>query len=718
MRRIYPLLPCALVLFAAAGLAQQDTSPAPVAVADIAISDTHVYFGDLASGQSAETTLQIRNIGDADLHLRPITVDGSQFDAYPLGALTVPAGGKLPVALSFRPHLGGQAQAVLLIQSDDPDEGTIAIKLTGEGAKGPPPGLPPTINAGGVVDSGGFRPLLAPGGIGSLFGTNLAGIIASAVGVPLPTAIAGTRLEANGVPCPLFFISPTQINFQLPFETATKTSSAEMVVFRDGVASDPVTVAVDSFAPGLYVNAATSEPIIQRHPDGALITAANPARPGDVLIIYLTGIGGLDVTPPTGTAASASPLSFSLVTPSATLDGMPANVIFAGLTPGQVGLAQINAVLPVQAALAAARGNGSRAKGQGGGTTLPMLVRFGDRESQLVNIPVAGLVPPTGAIEITPGSLDFGSVDLNNTRDLPVNIRNRGQGPLAITGLTSGNPQFLQLAAQIPFTVQPGEQQAVMVRFQPTQAGSQSTTLAVASDDLSNAVINVGLSGTGVEPPALTPNITVDPTSVDFGGVNLLQSGTETFMVGNDGQGNLVVIAMTTDDRQFEAISPALPFTVQPGSQQTVQVRYRPENTNRVHMASLSISSNDPDQQLTSVEMEGFGRLDRADFNFGGVVPGRTRAISTFLTNNSGTDLEVTSIRSTSNQFKIVIGSTAISPGTPRTPFRVNSGENFLLKVLFAPTSFGVKTGLVRITTRGPGNPVFVLTLEGEGLML
>ena len=347
-----------------------------------------------------------------------------------------------------------------------------------------------------------------------------------------------------------------------------------------------------------------------------------------------------------------------------------------------------------------------------------MLVRFGDRDSQLVNIPVAGLIPPTGAIQITPGSLDFGSVDLNNTRDLALNIRNRGQGPLTITGLTSGNPQFLQLASQVPFTIQPAREQTVMVRFQPSQAGPQSTNLAVASDDPTNPVISVPLSGSGFEPPPLVPNITIDPATVDFGGVIILTSGVETFTVGNNGEGNLLVLSMAANDRQFAVVSPVLPFTVQPGSQQTVEVRYRPENTHRIHMASLSISSNDPDQQLTSVELEGFGRQTRADFDFGAIVPGQTRSISTFPTNNTGTDLEVTSIRSTSNQFKIVFGTTPLAPGTPRTPFFVRNGENFQLKVLFAPTSFGVKIGEVRLTTRGPGNPSFVLTLEGEGLKL
>ena len=60
------------------------------------------------------------------------------------------------------------------------------------------------------------RPFGAPGSIATLFGTNLAAATATASGVPLPRQLGGTRVTWNGVAAPLFYVSPTQINFQVP----------------------------------------------------------------------------------------------------------------------------------------------------------------------------------------------------------------------------------------------------------------------------------------------------------------------------------------------------------------------------------------------------------------------------------------------------------------------------------------------------------------------
>jgi uncharacterized protein (TIGR03437 family) len=49
----------------------------------------------------------------------------------------------------------------------------------------------------------------------------------------------------------------------------------------------------------IFVNPSTGEPIVQRHADGSLITAQNPAKPGETLVLYVTGIGGLDNPPAT-----------------------------------------------------------------------------------------------------------------------------------------------------------------------------------------------------------------------------------------------------------------------------------------------------------------------------------------------------------------------------------------------------------------------------------
>lgn len=230
--------------------------------------------------------------------------------------------------------------------------------------------LAPSISSSGVVDAASFRTFVSPGGLASVFGTELSGATAAAESLPLPITLANVRVKVAGVDAPLLFVSPRQINFQVPFETLTATTP--VVVVTGTQQSSSQSVAVTTYAPSTFVNPNTGGPIVQRHPDGALITPDNPAKPGDTLIVYITGIGGLDVTPATGAAALAEPLSTSTVTPTVTLANVPVQVLFAGLAPNFVGLGQINIVLPAELPA---------------GDELPLVITYGNRRSQLLQMP-------------------------------------------------------------------------------------------------------------------------------------------------------------------------------------------------------------------------------------------------------------------------------------------------------------------------------------------
>lgn len=231
----------------------------------------------------------------------------------------------------------------------------------------------PTISASGVVDAASFRTAIAPGGLASVFGTELAGSTVAATSLPLPTTLAGVRVRVGGVDAPVLFVSPRQINFQVPFETSITAVPIAVIAGSQQSAAELANVSI--YAPEIFVNSGNGRPIIQRHPDGALITEANRAKPGDTLIIYVTGIGGLDIAPATGAAASDSPLSVSTVTPTVTVGAVPVEVLYAGLAPGFAGLGQINITLPAELPVA----NG-----------LPLVIIYGNNRSkshQLLMVP-------------------------------------------------------------------------------------------------------------------------------------------------------------------------------------------------------------------------------------------------------------------------------------------------------------------------------------------
>ena len=236
----------------------------------------------------------------------------------------------------------------------------------------------PMINAGGVVNAASGGATVVPGGIASIFGIDLSGDTLLAEATPLPTELGGVRVTVNGIEAPIFFVSPLQINFQIPFGVPTD-GTLTIVVTRDGMASPPEEVPVALYAPGVFVNFLTGEPIIQRFPDFSLITSENPAQPNDVLIIYFTGVGGLSNPPATGSPATADPLSQTLLLPTVTVGGTPVNVLFAGLAPFFIGTGQGNIALP---AVLPAPSMGPS------GSTLTLIISFDGAASIPVELPV------------------------------------------------------------------------------------------------------------------------------------------------------------------------------------------------------------------------------------------------------------------------------------------------------------------------------------------
>jgi uncharacterized protein (TIGR03437 family) len=209
----------------------------------------------------------------------------------------------------------------------------------------------PQISQGGVANAASYSTVLAPGELFSIFGTNLASTTASATSVPLPMTLAGTSVTVNGKAAPLVFVSPTQINAQIPYEV-TEFDPAfprpAVVVTSGGVASLAANSAtMGQSAPGIF-QYGTNRAVAQNQ-DNSINASDNPAKVGSTIIVYMTGGGPLDHTVATGAGAPSSPLSRLLQPITATIGGQPATVSFAGLTPGFVGLVQVNLVVPALA---------------------------------------------------------------------------------------------------------------------------------------------------------------------------------------------------------------------------------------------------------------------------------------------------------------------------------------------------------------------------------
>jgi uncharacterized protein (TIGR03437 family) len=201
---------------------------------------------------------------------------------------------------------------------------------------------PPLSNS--ALNAASFRnQALAPGEIVTLFGSNFALGRAAAPSAPLPTVLGQTRVTFNGLPAPLYYLAPGQINVQVPFEVGTGPVSIQ--VTRGGSASAITTAQVAAFSPGIFVvDQGTSAGAIF-HTDFSFVTGSNPARAGEVLAVYATGLGALQTAVRSGDAAPNAPRP-TVNIPTITIGGVPAVVSYSGLAPGFVGLYQLNVTVP------------------------------------------------------------------------------------------------------------------------------------------------------------------------------------------------------------------------------------------------------------------------------------------------------------------------------------------------------------------------------------
>ena len=201
---------------------------------------------------------------------------------------------------------------------------------------------PPAVSEGGVVSAADGRVTLAPGGLFSVYGTNLASATETANVVPWPTSLRGVQVTVNGQAVPVYFVSAGQINGQVPFEIAP--GEVDVVVTLNDVAGTVRKAMVQATAPGVLQNP-VNRAVVQNS-NGSVNASNNPARAGEAVTVYLTGIGMLDNAVTTGAAAPGDPLSRAIASATVKIGGVDAQVLFVGLTPGFVGLAQANVIVP------------------------------------------------------------------------------------------------------------------------------------------------------------------------------------------------------------------------------------------------------------------------------------------------------------------------------------------------------------------------------------
>jgi uncharacterized protein (TIGR03437 family) len=242
--------------------------------------------------------------------------------------------------------------------------------------------LTPSIQTGGIVNAASLTvgQGLAPGSYISIFGRGLSEVTRVFNTPYLPLSLAGVSVsfdvpsQNRSVPGRIHFVSDGQVNVQVPWELQGANSALMKISIGDS-SSTLVTVPLLDHSPAAFEY---NEPSSGRTLVAALDTnfnlvgSSNPARRGNVIQIYANGLGPVNNPPASGEVTPADPLPATRSVPTVTIGGRPAEVLFSGLAPYNVGLYQINV------RLAADTPSG----------TQPVVITANGIQSKAANVPV------------------------------------------------------------------------------------------------------------------------------------------------------------------------------------------------------------------------------------------------------------------------------------------------------------------------------------------
>lgn len=221
-----------------------------------------------------------------------------------------------------------------------------------------------TITIAAVTNSADFQPgLPQKGSLASIFTTGLQGspgVYAAAPRYPLSNELGGVSVWVNFLPAPILAIAfldgYQQINVQVPWEGQRAPLYVE--VFQNGIRAHTEETQTSGFS--VFFADANGYGIVQHAADYSLVTTQNPAHAGEYLVAYGINLGPVDNTPSSGMPAPAQPLAIS-VAPGSPENGIcrmddvvsigSANAVpqYVGLTPGSVGVYQVNFQVPASA---------------------------------------------------------------------------------------------------------------------------------------------------------------------------------------------------------------------------------------------------------------------------------------------------------------------------------------------------------------------------------
>jgi len=460
------------------GLSGAGANPAAPA---IALSPGSLSFGAVTVGSTATLPVQVQDTGTAPLTISGITPcagTSAEFTWSPPAPFTVAAGGSTTLSVTYAPTAASGDSGCLTIASNDPARPTVNLTVAGNGAAVAAPAIafsPSALDFGTVTIGNTQQRTAQVQNTGTATLTVTAVAACSGAGTEFTWSVTTPFSVAPGQSTPVTVTyTPVDIDFHSVCMAFTSNDPARPVANLGLTAQ----------------GAATPVPAVALSPPSLDFMAVEVGR-SSTLTSQVQDTGGATLT----------------VSAIAACSGTSAEFTWSPQAPFTVGAGQAQALAVTYAPTDTGPDNGCLA------------LTTDDPLRPTVNLALAGsgtVTPAFPAIALDPASLDFGTVTIAGSATRTAQVRNTGTVPLDVLGIAAcaGTSPEYGWSPPAPFTVSPGQATTLTVTYAPVDAGTDVGCLAIASNDPTNASVDLQLRGTGAATPVAGVDIDVDELKV------------------------------------------------------------------------------------------------------------------------------------------------------------------------------------------------------------
>jgi len=321
-----------------------------------------------------------------------------------------------------------------------------------------------------------------------------------------------------------------------------------------------------------------------------------------------------------------------------------------------------------------------------------------------IGVSANGSQAQTFLLSTSASNLSFGNTLVGSSTSKPVTLTNAGTGIVNISQIAAAGAGFAVTGFSGGVTLAPGQSLPLSASFSPAAIGAVAGSISVISN-ATNSPVTITLSGTGVQ-----PQISVIPSSVNFGNVTTGVTNSQTLTIRNPGTATLNVTQASLAGTGFTTSGLVLPLAVAPGGSSAFNIGFSPASAG-TFSGSITLVSNTPNSPLV-VPLGGTGvstilqlSASPASLAFGSLTTGTNATHSVTVSNTGNSSVSVSQVSASGAGF---------STSGIALPLSLAAGQSTSFSVTFAPASAGNLPGSVTVVSNATNSPL-VIALSGTG---